>query len=240
MQNSTLLSLFIFCFFCSTLSAQSDFKVQLTALVGSVPVEYIGEVENLEIVRASNGIIRLYQGEYATATEAEEAAKSAREKGFKYARVIDMKEIKEECSGACSPQLYVENIFFDFDRSDLRPQSRVDLSNLAVVLKNNPSYSALLTAHTDAKGSNSYNINLSKRRAESARQFLLSNGIPSNRLKTAYKGEVQPIAKNDLGGEDSPAGRQFNRRVEVTLLDGDGRVVPNVVRGINVPGALRN
>lgn len=240
MQNSTLFSFFISLFFCCTLSAQSDFKVQLTALVGSVPIDYIGEVENLEIVRASNGIIRLYQGEYATASEAEVAAKEAREKGFQYARVIDMKEIKEECSGACSPQLYVENIFFDFDRSDLRPQSRLDLSNLAVVLKNNPSYSAVLTAHTDAKGSNAYNVNLSKRRAESARQFLLSNEIPSSRLKTAYKGEVQPIAKNDLEGEDSPTGRQFNRRVEVTLLDGNGRVVPNVVRGINVPGALRN
>jgi len=232
--------LFLSVLFALTVQAQANYRVQVTAFSESVPLDYFEDLEDVRIVRDHNDLFRVFLKDYATKAEAEAALKEVKDKGYKHAIVIDLEELRDYCSAACSPQLYVENIFFDYDKSFLRTKSKQDLTALSTLLEKNPAYVVVLSAHTDSHGSNTYNIDLSRNRAESARNFLISKGISSDRVTIEYKGESQPIAINEKGdGKDSPSGRQFNRRVTITLLDGGGLIVPNVVKDIKIPESLR-
>ena len=157
-------------------------------------------------------------------------------------RIIDIAERKRLCSASCISYEELEklqNIFFDFDKSDLRTESRRRLDMLQTILLENPGYSVEFRAHTDAKGTIEYNEALADRRASSAESYMLSLGIPQSRLRTSRFGERAPIAKNELNGRDTPQGRQLNRRVEVVIYNADGSVV-NLVEAIYVPAHLQN
>ncbi len=114
-------------------------------------------------------------------------------------------------------------IFFDFDKSDLRAASKTELDQLVTILKDNKDYVAVLKANTDWKGSNAYNEALSNRRAGNSKAYLVSKGIDAARIKTSINGEKEPVAKNEVGSQDSEAGRQFNRRVELYVEDKSGK-----------------
>jgi outer membrane protein OmpA-like peptidoglycan-associated protein len=158
-------------------------------------------------------------------------------------RIIDMDERKRQCAAVCISNEDLEkikNIFFDFDRSDLRAESRRRLDLLYIILTENPTYTVEFRAHTDAKGSLEYNEALADRRAASAQSYVLSKGISADRMKTTRYGERAPIAKNELaGGIDTPEGRQLNRRVEVVIYNDKGAQV-NLVEEIYVPPYLQN
>ncbi|MBR9920241.1 MAG: OmpA family protein [Bacteroidetes bacterium] len=220
--------------------AQGPYQLQLTVFDQPVSTDYFVDMEDIRIAKDQNDLYRIYQGSYQSEEEAKAALSEAKEKGYQYATVIDVGAMNKYCAAACKPNLYVENIFFDFDSYALRAESRRDLSDLAVVLIENPGYRVLLTAHTDSKGSNDYNQRLSLNRAKSARDYLLAQGIKGDRVTVDYKGEANPIAQNETSsGIDSPGGRQYNRRVEVTLFGADGNLIPNVVQDIEVPSNLR-
>lgn len=104
-------------------------------------------------------------------------------------------------------------ILFDFDSDNLRPTARGNLTELAQSLREYPGTEVLIVGHTDAVGSDEYNMNLSYRRANSAAQYLQTQGIASSRVRTAGRGETEPIASNE-----TDAGRQENRRVEVAIF----------------------
>ncbi|EKB49434.1 OmpA family protein [Cecembia lonarensis] len=106
-----------------------------------------------------------------------------------------------------------ENIFFDFDKDELRQESMSSLSRLLDFLKENPQVKILITGHTDNVGNANYNQNLSQRRAESVRQFLLSKGIPEARLFSEGMGDQEPIMPND-----SAENRALNRRITISIL----------------------
>ncbi len=114
-------------------------------------------------------------------------------------------------------------IFFDFDKSDLRTASKTELDELVTILKDNKDYVAVLKANTDWKGSDAYNEALSNRRASNSKAYLVSKGIDAGRIKTSLNGEKDPVAKNEVGSQDSEAGRQFNRRVELYVEDKSGK-----------------
>ena len=114
-------------------------------------------------------------------------------------------------------------IFFDFNKSDLRAASKTELDELVTILKDNKDYVAVLKANTDGKGSDAYNEALSNRRAGNAKAYLVSKGIDAVRIKTSINGEKEPVAKNEVGSQDSEAGRQFNRRVELYVEDKSGK-----------------
>ena len=134
----------------------------------------------------------------------------------------------------------LRSIFFDFDRSNIRPDAAERLNQLVSTLREEPDYRVLLRAHTDAKGSSEYNERLSQRRANSAKSYLTGRGIRGSRISTETYGKRQPIARNELAdGRDTEQGRQLNRRVEILLLDPNGEVV-NAVESIDVPAELRN
>ena len=104
-------------------------------------------------------------------------------------------------------------ILFAFDSDALQPNARANLTELAQSLQRHPDTNVLIVGHTDATGADDYNMNLSYRRANSAAQYLQAQGVAGSRVETAGRGETEPIASND-----SEAGRQENRRVEIAIF----------------------
>ncbi len=91
-----------------------------------------------------------------------------------------------------SAPVLIENIFYDFDKATLRPESSVALDSLVDLLKQNPHITIELSAHTDYKGSDQYNERLSQQRAESVVRYLIQHGIASDRLTPKGYGESMP------------------------------------------------
>lgn len=107
---------------------------------------------------------------------------------------------------------FEDGILFDFDSDALRPAARSNLQDLARNLQQYENTDVLIIGHTDATGDASYNQGLSERRARSAASYLQQQGVASQRVSIRGMGENDPIATND-----SEAGRQLNRRVEVVI-----------------------
>jgi outer membrane protein OmpA-like peptidoglycan-associated protein len=103
-------------------------------------------------------------------------------------------------------------VLFETDRAVLRPEAQSRLLAVADALRSSPEQSAVIAGYTDSRGSDSYNQELSQRRAESVRDYLLGEGVPVDRVRAEGRGEASPIASND-----SPEGRANNRRVEIIL-----------------------
>ena len=103
--------------------------------------------------------------------------------------------------------------FFDFDKSVLNPTGKTKLNDLASKLQGIDIEVVVATGHTDSVGSDAYNIKLSLRRANAVKAFLVSKGIPADRIFTAGKGEGTPVASNKTRDF-----RAKNRRVEVEVV----------------------
>jgi len=107
-------------------------------------------------------------------------------------------------------------LFFDFDKSDLRPQAITNIESLAKILNKYPDTDILVEGDTDNTGSDDYNVGLSERRAQSVANYLVGQGVLGSRISTVGLGETNPIASND-----TDYGRQQNRRVEVAVFAND-------------------
>ncbi|MBS1525883.1 MAG: OmpA family protein [Bacteroidetes bacterium] len=113
----------------------------------------------------------------------------------------------------------IKNIQFDFDSFVLTPKAKLTLDTLVGVLKANSQLRVSVSGHTDGKGGADYNQKLSEKRAESSVRYLLDNGITAERIQSKGFGKTQPLAPNTFpNGQDDPAGRRLNRRVEFALL----------------------
>jgi len=104
-------------------------------------------------------------------------------------------------------------ILFDVNKTELKTIARSNIESLASSLKNNPETNILIVGHTDATGTENYNLKLSERRAASVRSYIIGQGILSSRLQTEGKGEWESIADNE-----TEAGRALNRRVEIVIV----------------------
>ena len=109
----------------------------------------------------------------------------------------------------------IENIYFDFNKWNIKKESTISLDKVVDVLNSNPEMKIEINAHTDNVGKNSYNQILSEKRAASAMQYLISKGINENRLKSHGFGETQP--RIDCGQNCSKAQDQINRRIEFVI-----------------------
>jgi outer membrane protein OmpA-like peptidoglycan-associated protein len=117
-------------------------------------------------------------------------------------------------------KVVLNNIFFDFDKATLRKTSNVELKNLIRFLNKYPKVVIEIAGYTDSKGSDEYNLKLSKDRALAVVTYLTDNGINKERLLSSGYGESSPEAPNqNLNGEDNPDGRQLNRRVELKIIE---------------------
>ncbi len=106
------------------------------------------------------------------------------------------------------------DISFDVNRANIKPELRSVLDNFAGSLQGDPNVRVSIIGHTDSTGSDATNNPLSLERAQSVRDYLSSRGVSSSRIETAGRGEREPIADNN-----SDAGRARNRRVEIFLRE---------------------
>ncbi|WKN31062.1 OmpA family protein [Porifericola rhodea] len=107
----------------------------------------------------------------------------------------------------------LNNIFFDYNKASLRPESYPELDKVVEFLNENPKLEVEIAGHTDDRGSDDYNLTLSQGRAESVVKYLVDNWIEQERVKAQGYGESKPEVPND-----SDENRQVNRRVEFTIL----------------------
>jgi len=112
----------------------------------------------------------------------------------------------------------IENIYFAFNKASIKPASRMSLNKIVGVLEENPTMKIEVNAHTDIRGTASYNLALSKRRAASAMKYLISKGIKADRLISEGFGESQTII-DCLSKECSDEEHEVNRRIEFVIVN---------------------
>lgn len=110
------------------------------------------------------------------------------------------------------------DVLFDTGQASLKPGAGLILTRLADFMNANPQTKLIIEGHTDSRGSDEYNEALSQRRAQAVATELISRGVPTQNLQTMGRGKNYPVATND-----TPEGRQQNRRVEIVFSDASGR-----------------
>lgn len=129
------------------------------------------------------------------------------------------KELTQSIKGATVARVgegievtFASGLLFAFDSDSILPEAGTNLRELAASLQKYPDSQLLIVGHTDNVGDGSYNQRLSERRSNSAAAFLAAQGVARTRLAASGKGESEPVTTND-----TDAGRQQNRRVEVAI-----------------------
>lgn len=143
------------------------------------------------------------------ANTAQLAAASSQQQAAELQRQIDVLQAKPTDRGLV---LTLGDVLFTTGRADLKSGATDNLNKLVTFLDKYPDRSAAIQGYTDNVGSDDYNQGLSERRADSVKSYLTGQGIGSTRLSATGKGRSDPVASND-----SAAGRQQNRRVEVVI-----------------------
>ncbi len=111
-------------------------------------------------------------------------------------------------------KIVLNNIFFEFDKSDLKPESEVELNKILTFLCQNPATKVQFNGHTDNIGTEEYNASLSERRALAVVNWLLDKGVDNSRLKYKGYGFFMPVASNE-----TEEGRALNRRTELQIIE---------------------
>lgn len=111
--------------------------------------------------------------------------------------------------------IVLDNIYYDLNKSDIRSDAGLELDKLVKILKDNPTIRIELSSHTDARSSDAYNLNLSQQRAQSAVDYLVSQGIASDRLVAKGYGETRLLITNAQTEEE----HQTNRRTEFKVIE---------------------
>lgn len=129
------------------------------------------------------------------------------------------KEIQQNIPGATVERVgegidvtFASGILFPFNSTEILPAGRANLQELANSLQKYATSDVLIVGHTDSVGTEAYNMDLSRRRADAASSYLQSVGVSSARIRTSGRGETEPVQSND-----TEEGRQRNRRVEVAI-----------------------
>ena len=120
--------------------------------------------------------------------------------------IVEGKEVSPEFARQRA-EFEANNIYFDFDKSILKPEAQLILKKKAAFLRYNPSSSILIAGNCDNRGTEEYNLALGERRADSAKQYLIALGISGNRIKTISYGELRPADP-----EDNDVAWALNRR----------------------------
>ena len=111
----------------------------------------------------------------------------------------------------------LENIYYDFDKSDIRPDAAVELDKLVTIMKENPTIWIELGSHTDSRGNDQYNQWLSQSRANSAVQYIIDRGVDKSRISAKGYGESMLVNNCSNGVKCSAADHQLNRRTEFII-----------------------
>lgn len=129
------------------------------------------------------------------------------------------KGLKVDATGCVrdAQTIVLQNVNFEFNKATLTADAKGVLNDVAKGLVSQKDLRVEIAGHTDSKGSDSYNLNLSNGRAASVKSYLISQGVAPSQLVSKGYGEAQPVATND-----TDAGRAQNRRVEFRVLSQPG------------------
>jgi outer membrane protein OmpA-like peptidoglycan-associated protein len=166
---------------------------------------------------------RELEQQYQAAREEAQATRGEREQENQ-----ELQELRETVQSLKAQQtergmvLTMEEVLFDLGESELKPGGERAVQQLARFLEENPDREVLVEGYTDTTGDESFNQELSRERAEAVRQQLVTAGVERDRIEIRAHGEDYPVATNETA-----AGRQLNRRVEVVIgAQGDGAPEP--------------
>jgi outer membrane protein OmpA-like peptidoglycan-associated protein len=183
-------------------------KTQTGAVVGTAGGAVVGgAIGKVAGSTAKGAIIGAVVGGVAGAVIGAQMDKQAKE------LEQNIKGAKVERVGEGIQVTFESGLLYDFDSDVVRPEAKTNLHELATSLEKYPGTDLLILGHTDQLGSSAYNQALSERRATSAATYLMSQGVNGARLATRGLGETEPVASNE-----TEAGRQANRRVEVSIF----------------------
>lgn len=161
--------------------------------------------ENGELVEATN---RLIDGKY----------KYVRLDGDENVLTL-INEIDEVIKISENDNFVISNILYEYRSAEITSSAAKELDKLVLILKKNKNIGLTLSSHTDSKGGESYNLELSQKRAEIAANYIFNKGISKRRIKAQGFGETKPIAPNkNKDGSDNPEGRAKNRRTEFKVF----------------------
>ncbi len=133
--------------------------------------------------------------------------------------LLEKEEVPFDVGDDLAVTLNIPIIYFDFDKSNIRPDAAVELEKVVAVMKKYPTLKIDVRSHTDSRGTDSYNMKLSQRRNESTRAYIVSRGIDVNRLIGAGYGETRHINKCSNGVKCSEEEHQLNRRSEFIVTE---------------------
>lgn len=125
--------------------------------------------------------------------------------------------VPEKSAAEAAMQVLQERIFFDYDDASIRPEAALELDRLIAILEDNPELNILVISHTDERGSEEYNLELSQKRADNTVNYLVENGIEASRLTSEGKGKTEPI--NDCESDCTDEQHEENRRSEFKVVE---------------------
>ena len=149
-------------------------------------------------------------------------------KGVKESTIFDIKFELQRAKEAYTMTL--NSIFYDFNKWNIRADALADLDKVDNFMSRMPNLKMELVAHTDARGTAAYNLTLSEKRANSAKQYLLGKGVASERLSTFGKGETELVNQCEDGVKCTAAQHQLNRRTEFKIVKVEPVLAINVVK----------
>lgn len=183
--------------------------------------ERIEEAHAREQIAKSEGernrvLLQAREREAEAATQQAQAATAVAE-----SQAQQLQELQKELQAQQTERgmvLTLGDVLFDTNTATLKPGADLTLERLSRFMMERPETRVIIEGHADSRGSESYNQELSARRARAVADALITRGVPADRFDVIGRGESFPVASND-----SPSGRQQNRRVEIVFSDPNGR-----------------
>jgi outer membrane protein OmpA-like peptidoglycan-associated protein len=167
------------------------------------------------------------QSAQAVAQQQTQAADAARQDALAArAEAAEMQKSLEELQAKQTERgmvLTLSDVLFDTGAATLKPGADLAMDRVAAFMTENPTTRVIIEGHTDSRGSDSYNEELSRRRADAVKAALATRGVTGDRIDAVGRGEGFPVASNE-----SRAGQQQNRRVEIIFSDQSGRFAQGV------------
>ncbi|MEE9372706.1 MAG: DUF1573 domain-containing protein [Saprospiraceae bacterium] len=137
------------------------------------------------------------------------------------------KEEPEYETVSINQEIRLNNIYYDFDKSDILKESEEDLGVILQLMFDYPTMVIELSSHTDSRGLTNYNENLSQKRAESAKEWLVKKGVVDDRIKAVGYGESQLLNQCKNGVRCNDDEHRFNRRTQFKILEGPQSILIN-------------
>jgi outer membrane protein OmpA-like peptidoglycan-associated protein len=161
--------------------------------------------------RGVSGKVIMYQSEYAISETPEMRATHAWVR-----RLIDDLKNKKMAPSKLAEirnNFDFKPLFFDYDKDVIRPEYETYLETMAIIVLSHSDLRIKVTGHTDGDGSDAYNLDLSKRRANVILNFFVNLGLSPDRIEIDFRGKREPVAPNN-----TPEGKQKNRRVDFSFI----------------------